>query len=915
MRLLLAVVLLPVVTIQAAPVVMQVSAGYSHTLFLKSDGSLWAMGDNTFGELGNGTTDSTNQPEQIISSNVTAVVASQLFSLFLKSDGSLWGMGINDFGQLGDGSTTEHHVPVQIATNVTAVAAGLFHTLFITNGSLWVMGHNNHGQLGNNSTTDSHIPIQIVPSGVTKIAAGGDHSLFIKSDGSLWAMGWNNFGQLGDGSLTERHAPVQISAAHITAIAAGEYHNLFITNGQLRAMGQNFYGQLGDGTITNRNAPVLITNGITAIAAGFDHSLFIKSDGSLWTMGYNGNGGLGDGTTDNGTYQTNSPERIVAGGVRAVAGGNAFSLFARDDGSLWAMGWNGDGELGDSTLNSTNLPEQIVAGSPPVVTLIGSASMTNECHFAFTDPGTTNVLGLPVTVTGNLNTNSPGVYQFTYTATNSLGGTGTTNRTVTVVDTTAPVITVLGANPLYAAVNTPFVDPGATALDACGGSFAVTSNSTVNLAVAGSYTNTYSATDSYNNTAMATRTVVVKTPLIVTTTNDSGVGSLRQTISNSVSGDYIKFATNLSGSTILLTNGQLTLNQNLTIDGSALPGGIQINGNLFRRIFLVAGGTANVLTALTITGGFDTNYFGGGIAVATGSKLTVNQCTITSNETFNVNLGADFGGGGGIGNDGTLILNQCTLTGNHSRYDIPDCGGGAIFNSGTLTLNQCTVTRNDADGEFDADGIYNYISGKLALINSIVADNTTTPFIGADIYDDVSFDITLSGANIVENSSHSSGSMPINAAPQLAPLGNYGGPTQTMPPLPGSPAIDACTNGTSFTNDSGVIFTTPATDQRGFPRPLGLAPDIGAVEGIYTTNGPGKLTGMTRLGNGSTRFTFTNYTDTSYTVLASTNVALPITTWTNIGPAVESPAGSGHFQFTDPQGTNNPQRFYRVSSP
>ena len=518
---LLAVVVLPVVAIHAAPVVTQVSAGYSHSLFLKSDGSLWAMGNNTWGELGNGTTDSTNQPEQIVSSNVTAVVASQLFSLFLKSDGSLWGMGINDFGQLGDGTTTEHHTPVQIATNVTAVAAGLFHTLFITNGSLWVVGHNNHGQLGNSSITDSHIPIQIVPSGVTKIAAGGDHSLFIKSDGSLWAMGWNNFGQLGDGTTTERHAPVQIAAAHITAIAAGEYHNLFITNGNLYAMGQNFYGQLGDGTATDRHTPVLIPGGgVAAIAAGFDHSLFI-TNGSLWAMGWNNFGQLGDGTTDNGTYQTNSPERIVAGGVRAIAGGNGFSLFARNDGSLWAMGWNGDGELGDSTLNSTNLPEQIVAGSPPVVTLIGSATMTNECHFAFTDPGTTNVLGLPVTVTGSVNTNSPGIYLLTYTVTNSLG-TNTTTRTVTVVDTTAPVITILAYNPMTVLTNTPFVDPGAIALDACGGSFAVTTNGSVNTAVAGNYTITYSATDSYGNTAMATRIVVVNAQVLYSDNFDSG---------------------------------------------------------------------------------------------------------------------------------------------------------------------------------------------------------------------------------------------------------------------------------------------------------------------------------------------------------------------------------------------------------
>jgi hypothetical protein len=144
--------------------------------------------------------------------------------------------------------------------------------------------------------------------------------------------------------------------------------------------------------------------------------------------------------------------------------------------------------------------------------------------------------------------------------------------------------------------------------------------------------------------------------------------------------------------------------------------------------------------------------------------------------------------------------------------------------------------------------------------------------------------------------------------PLLAPLGNYGGPTPTMPPLPGSPAIDAGIDA------AASMFTT---DQRGtgYPRLVGAHVDIGAVEGVYNAAGPGKLTGPTCLGNGSFKFGFTNYTDISFTVLASTNLALPLNLWSNLGAAVEAPVGSGQFQFTDPQATNNAQRFYRVSSP
>jgi hypothetical protein len=149
----------------------------------------------------------------------------------------------------------------------------------------------------------------------------------------------------------------------------------------------------------------------------------------------------------------------------------------------------------------------------------------------------------------------------------------------------------------------------------------------------------------------------------------------------------------------------------------------------------------------------------------------------------------------------------------------------------------------------------------------------------------------------------------VTAPPNLAPLGNYGGPTQTMPPLPGSPAINGCTNG----YDTSLIY-----DQRGvgFPRLVGPYADIGAVElQIITTTNPPALTGVTWLGNGRFQFSFTNLTGASFTVFSTTYLAAPFNTWLNLGPAVETPPGSGQFQFTDPQATNYLMRFYRVTSP
>jgi hypothetical protein len=357
--------------------VTQVAAGTFHSLILKSDGSLWAMGDNEDGQLGDGTYNQANLPEQVVTGNVAAVAAGAFHSLILKSDGSLWAMGENEYGQLGDGTTDNDNyntnLPEQIvASNVTAIASGHYHSLFLKNdGSLWAMGYNVDGQLGDGTYNQANLPKQIVTSNVMAIAAGRYHSLFLKRDGSLWAMGYNASGQLGDGTYKTSNRPKQIVASNVTAIAAGWTHSLFLkSDGSLWAMGYNGYGQLGDGTSGTYNQTnwpeQIVASNVTAITCGYDNSLFLKSNGSLWAMGDNSYGQLGDGTTDNDNYQTNLPEQIVASNVTAITGGGYFSLFIQSDGSLWAMGDNEDGQLGDGTTDNdnyqVNLPEQILAG-------------------------------------------------------------------------------------------------------------------------------------------------------------------------------------------------------------------------------------------------------------------------------------------------------------------------------------------------------------------------------------------------------------------------------------------------------------------------------------------------------------------------------------------------------------------------
>ena len=156
--------------------------------------------------------------------------------------------------------------------------------------------------------------------------------------------------------------------------------------------------------------------------------------------------------------------------------------------------------------------------TPPVITLAGSNPVTLTVGTSYTDAGATAVDAVDgnvaVTTTGSVNTNLVGTYTITYTAKDKTGNTATATRTVNVVaakDTTPPVITLAGSNPVTITVGTSYTDAGATAVDAVDGNVAVTTTGSVNTNVVGAYTITYTAADKSGNTATATRMVNVVT--------------------------------------------------------------------------------------------------------------------------------------------------------------------------------------------------------------------------------------------------------------------------------------------------------------------------------------------------------------------------------------------------------------------
>ncbi len=243
-----------------------VSAGGEHTVAIKRDGSLWAWGVNSYGQLGDGTNGwlkDKNIPTKISDAKDWNVVsAGYAHTMAIKTDGSLWAWGWNCNGQLGDGTYTDKNVPTLIGTDTTwaVVSAGHFHTVAIkANKTLWAWGLNDNGQLGDGTNTDKNIPTRI-GTGINwdNVSAGHFHNVAIKANKTLWAWGKNEFGQLGDGTYgigVYKNIPAQIgSENNWTVVSAGAEHIVALnTNKELWACGLNGNGQLGDGKNADKN--------------------------------------------------------------------------------------------------------------------------------------------------------------------------------------------------------------------------------------------------------------------------------------------------------------------------------------------------------------------------------------------------------------------------------------------------------------------------------------------------------------------------------------------------------------------------------------------------------------------------------------------------------------------------------------
>lgn len=136
-----------------------------------------------------------------------------IHSLALVSDGTVWAWGNNRYGQLGDGSTIEEkHTPVQAmnVANIISIATKGWHNLVLNSeGKVFSWGNNSNGQLGDGTRSERNIPVEAKDlEDITEISMGWQHSLILKSDGTVWTWGDNRYGQLGDGTFKDRKKPV-----------------------------------------------------------------------------------------------------------------------------------------------------------------------------------------------------------------------------------------------------------------------------------------------------------------------------------------------------------------------------------------------------------------------------------------------------------------------------------------------------------------------------------------------------------------------------------------------------------------------------------------------------------------------------------------------------------------------------------
>ena len=365
---------------------------YFSVYALTEDGSLYAWGNNSDGQLGIGNTDNQTKPVKVtaITDKIKELIVPEpyLFSSILiaiTEDNSLYTWGYNRYGELGIGSN-EHEVYIPTKVNLPGKIKEIMHNsdsvyTILEDGSLYAWGYNYNGQLGVGDEVNRNIPAKVdLPGKIKELIADSDSVYAMLEDGSLYAWGDNYNGQLGVGDEMDRNTPTKVNLPSkikelmLLDIGYGSLYAI-LEDGSLYEWGYNFSGELGVGSeneYVNTPTKVNLPGTIKELITGAFSFYAILEDGTLYAWGVNYNGHLGIGSGSENEYEyVNTPTKVNLPGTIKELITNGNSVYAiLEDNSLYAWGYNKNGELGVGKYDEIIYTPEQVTGIDGVIKYI-----------------------------------------------------------------------------------------------------------------------------------------------------------------------------------------------------------------------------------------------------------------------------------------------------------------------------------------------------------------------------------------------------------------------------------------------------------------------------------------------------------------------------------------------------------------
>lgn len=355
------------------PAVTELAAGERYTLALLRDGTVRAWGDNSEGQLGDGSTMVRARPVVVPGLAGVAQVAAGAYSSCARlTDGTVrcWGAGTN--GQLGDGQRAARPTPGPVSGVAGAidVAVGLYHACaVVTDGTVRCWGRG--GDVGDGTVSTRDTPVTLAGlAGVTRVVIGrsnlagetGSFNCALRGDGTVSCWGTNGAGQLGNGTRDGARTPADVPGlTHVADLALGGQHGCAVLrDNTVRCWGANARGELGDGTREMRVTPVAVPGltGVRKVVCGDGHSCALLTDGTVRCWGANGAGELGQGTR--GSDPVTSPVAVPGlAGVADLAAGSEHTCAVLGDGATRCWGNNFTSQLGDGTEETRAAPTSV----------------------------------------------------------------------------------------------------------------------------------------------------------------------------------------------------------------------------------------------------------------------------------------------------------------------------------------------------------------------------------------------------------------------------------------------------------------------------------------------------------------------------------------------------------------------------